>query len=171
MSFRPPKVPKAEKFAQKFEKDKPKVKNSKNNFEMIKPKVGSNCKKNDIFEIPEKKDADKPEKLDTETEEDFLLLEKSICSSDERLCVSCKCIVPSVRYEDHFSECLLQFSFKKRESSRVKSSLRSSKSTEDKTETISNKNEEIHIDTSNEILPCPTCLKVILLVLFFIFIL
>ena len=56
-----------------------------------------------------------PKRLDFPNvdDDDFLSsLEKSVCSSDEKLCPSCKCIVSISLFSDHLRKCFSQFKCK-----------------------------------------------------------
>merc|ERR1719259_681165 len=58
---------------------------------------------------------------DVEDDEYLTQLEKTICSSDEKLCKSCKSIVSASNYLSHLRSCLIKFSCSISDSSDVKS--------------------------------------------------
>nr|XP_027217041.1 uncharacterized protein LOC113809604 [Penaeus vannamei] len=74
-------------------------------------------------------------------DEEFLELEQSVCSESEKLCPSCKHIVPSALIGDHIKECMQKFKLVRRRSERNSASTKSKAKEED--------NED------DEVLPCP----------------
>ncbi|XP_069997155.1 microtubule-associated protein futsch isoform X1 [Penaeus vannamei] len=74
-------------------------------------------------------------------DEEFLELEQSVCSESEKLCPSCKHIVPSALIGDHIKECMQKFKLVRRRSERNSASTKSKA-----------KEEDIEDD---EVLPCP----------------
>ncbi|XP_047496802.1 uncharacterized protein LOC125044265 [Penaeus chinensis] len=72
----------------------------------------------DEFEV-EKKPKDTNLEKDAESQqlgedEEFLELEQSVCSESEKLCPSCKHIVPSALIGDHIKECMQKFKLVRR---------------------------------------------------------
>lgn len=107
----------------------------------------------DDFEA-DKKPKDSNLEKDTESqqleEDEFLELEQSVCSESEKLCPSCKHIVPSALLADHIKECMQKFKLVRRRSERNSASTKSKA-----------KEGDIEDDDDlKEVLPCPVFSKV-----------
>lgn len=82
-------------------------------------------------------------------ENDLQEIEKMLCSEFEKLCPSCKVIVPSAVFTDHFKECLQKFKLTRGEYKKK----------------IPKANREEETNQQEEqlpVLPCPVCRKVCL---------